>query len=169
MDKLDYELLFELKNGLPVSADPFRAIADRLQLSPFEIIQRILTLQKIGVIRRFGACIKPVDIGFFANALVAWRVDENRMREVGSYLSTLKEITHCYKRKPVIGKWEYNLYTVMHAQKRETIEQMVKDISDKIAVSDFQILYSIKNLKKTAIKNKVRYSSQNFELEVTGK
>ena len=169
MDKLDHELLFELKNGLPVSVDPFRAIADRLQMSPSEVIQRIVKLQKTGVIRRFGACIKPTDIGFFANALVAWRVDNNRIQEIGSHLSTLKEITHCYRRKPIIGKWEYNLYTVMHAQKRETIEQMVKDISNKISVSDFKILYSVKNLKKTNDRNRLQYPSQNFELEVTGK
>jgi hypothetical protein len=70
-----------------------------------------------------------------------------RVNEVGTYFSSFREITHCYERKPVQGHWEYNLYTVMHAQERQTIEQITGDLAKSIGISDYIILYSKRNLK----------------------
>lgn len=148
MDKVDCKILLETNKGLLLTPEPFNEIAAQLGITPREVIARLVKLRENGVIRRFGASIKPNDLGFSANALVAWKVSENRVQEVGSCLSKYQEVTHCYERKTVAGKWEYNLYTVMHARKRETIEQLVKNLSEATAVNDYLILYSTRDLKK---------------------
>lgn len=148
MDDLDNKLLFELKQGITLSVEPFSEIGDRLAITPQEVIARIVKLQQMGIIRRFGVCIRPNDVGLYANALIAWKVPDSRVPEIGQYLSIMEEISHCYKRKPVNGRWEYNLYTVMHAKERQTIENMVDKISKTIGVNDYKILYSIMDLKR---------------------
>ena len=127
--------------------EPFREIAMRLGLGPSEVVSRLARLQKNGVIRRFGAKIKPRDIGLCANAMVAWKVPVHRIEEVGSYLSKLSEVTHCYERETVLGKWEYNLYMVMHSQKRESIETAVRKLSHTLGIREYLILFSKANLK----------------------
>ncbi len=140
-----------MDKGILLTAEPFKKIANTVGITPQEVITRLTKLRENGVIRRFGASIKPNALGFSANALVAWNVPENRVQEVGTCLSKFKEITHCYERKPIAGKWEYNLYTVMHARERKAIEGMVTNFSEAISISDYIILYSAKNLKKTSV------------------
>jgi hypothetical protein len=76
----------------------------------------------------------------------------SRIAEVGQFLASFIEVTHCYERQTVPERWPYNLYTVMHAQERETIEQMTKLLSENIGVPDYIILYSKRDLKKAATK-----------------
>ena len=77
---------------------------------------------------------------------------ENRVQEVGAILVKIPEISHCYERKTVDGRWEYNLYTVMHARERESIVQrMVNEISEGIAINEYKILYSTRDLKRSIV------------------
>jgi DNA-binding Lrp family transcriptional regulator len=148
LDEINRKLLSEMVNGLPFVSEPFKDIANRLGITPEEIFSRLTKLRENGVIRRFGPSIKPNNVGLSANALVAWKVPEIRVQEIGAFLSKFKEVTHCYERETIPGKWEYNLYIVLHAQERETIEQLTKKFSDAIGVNDYLILYSTRELKK---------------------
>jgi len=149
LDNIDQLLLIELRQGIPLTPQPFNGIADKIGVSTGEVLSRLTKLKEVGVIRRFGASIKPNDVGFTANAVIAWNVPQERISEVGRYLASFREVTHCYERLPVAGRWEYNLYMVMHAQKRETIEQMTRLLSQTIGIQDYVILYSKRDLKKT--------------------
>ena len=66
-------------------------------------------------------------------------------------LSKYQEISHCYERKTVNGRWNYNLYTVIHGREREVVQRMVKEISDGIEVNEYKILYSTRDLKRTNV------------------
>jgi DNA-binding Lrp family transcriptional regulator len=147
LDEIDSKLLFEVNKQDTLVAEPFREIALRLKLDPSEVVSRLAGLKKDGIIRRFGAKIKPKAIGLSANAMVAWKVPAQRIQEVGSLLSKLSEITHCYERETVPGKWEYNLYIVMHSQKRESIETAVEKLSHALGIREYLILFSKANLK----------------------
>ncbi len=147
MDKIDETLLLELNQGIPLTPQPFTNIASKIGVSTDEVLTRLRRLKEAGVIRRFGAYIKPNDVGFTANAVIAWNLPQDRINEVGMYLSSFKELSHCFERAPVPERWTYSLYTVMHAQERETIEQMVKLLSETIGIQDYVILYSKRDLK----------------------
>ena len=160
MDEIDRKIMLETNKGLLLTLEPFKDIAAQLGITPQEVIARIVKLRESGVIRRFGASIKPNDVGFSANALVAWKVPENRIQEVGIFFSKCGEITHCYERKAIAGKWEFNLYTVIHAREREGIEQLVNNLSKTTAINDYLVLYSIRDLKKV----QARFNSSNLPL-----
>jgi DNA-binding Lrp family transcriptional regulator len=115
-------------------------------ITPQEVISRLQRLQETGVIRRFGVSLKPSGVGFSANALVAWKVPENRIQEAAAFFSKRQEVSHCYERETVEG-WEYNIYTVMHAHERSIVEELVKQFSDATELTDYLILYSTRNLK----------------------
>lgn len=154
MDEIDRKILEEIKNGIEISDEPFNEIASRLAIPHQEVIARLNVMRKEGVIRKFGVSLKPNNIGFSANALVAWKVPASRIQVVGGYLSKLPEISHCYERKPVEGRWEYNLYTVMHARERESIQCMVNQISHELEMNDFKILFSTRDLKRGIARDK---------------
>lgn len=147
MDKIDELLLLELNQGISLTAQPFSSIATKLGVSTEEVLIRLEKLKQTGVVRRFGATIKPNNIGFTANAVIVWCVPNERVKEIGAYFSSFAEITHCYERNSVQGRWEYNLYTVMHAQERQIIEQTIDRLAKTIGISDYVILYSKRDLK----------------------
>lgn len=151
MDDVDRKILAELEQGLVLTSDPFDAVACELGIAPNEVVDRLNELRRQGVIRRFGAVIKPNSIGFPANALVAWKVPQSQVKEIGDYLSKLKEVSHCYERAPVKGRWEYNLYTVMHGRERGEVERLVSQISDKTGVAKFEVLFSTRDLRKAKL------------------
>ena len=148
MDEIDRKLLVGMEKGIALTTEPFNEIALQLGITTKEVITRLTKLKDQSVIRRFGASIKPNNIGFSANALVAWKVPENRVQEIGDYLSKYQEISHCYERKTVDGRWDYNLYTVIHAREREVIQRMVEEVSEGIAINEYKILYSTRDLKR---------------------
>ena len=138
-----------MEKGITLAPKPFNEIASQLGIPPQEVVARLGKLKEKGVIRRFGASIKPNNVGFFANALVAWKVPQSGVQEIADYLSKYQEISHCYERKPVEGRWDYNVYTVIHGRERAVVQRMVKEISDELAVNEYKVLYSTRDLKRT--------------------
>ncbi len=149
MDETNQKILEHVEKGIALINEPFKEIAAQLGITQQEVIARLTKLRQEGAIRRFGASIKPNKIGFSANALVAWKVPQNRVQEVGFYLSRFPEISHCYERKVVPQRWEYNVYTVLHAREREGIESMVNRISVAASLEEYRILFSKRDLKRT--------------------
>jgi len=148
LDEIDRKILVGMEKGITLTSEPFNEIALQLGITPKEVLTRLCNLKEKGVIRRFGASIKPNNIGFSANALVAWKVPEKRVQEIGAFLSKYQEISHCYERKTVDGRWDYNLYTVMHGREREAVQRLVKEISDESGINEYKILYSTRDLKR---------------------
>jgi DNA-binding Lrp family transcriptional regulator len=151
LDETDHKILAFMEKGITLAPKPFNEIARQLGIPTQEVVARLGKLKEKGVIRRFGASIKPNNVGFFANALVAWRVPESRVLEIGEYLSKYQEISHCYERAPIKGRWNYNVYTVIHGRERAVVQRMVKEISDELAISEYKVLYSTRDLKRTNI------------------
>jgi DNA-binding Lrp family transcriptional regulator len=152
LDRIDEVLLSKLAQGLPLIARPFGDIAVEMGISSDEVLMRLRKLKQVGVVRRFGATIKPNDVGLMANAVVAWNVPADRVDEVGQFFASFREVTHCYERAAVQGRWEYSLYIVMHARERQVIEQMTKSLAKAIGIQDFVILYSKRDLKNRVVK-----------------
>lgn len=163
MDEIDLKLLAAMEKGIALSTEPFNEIAQQLGITQQEVITRLSKLKQEGVIRRFGASIKPNNVGFSANALVAWKTPEKRVAEVGDYLSKFPDISHCYQRKAVDGRWEYNLYTVIHAPEREGIQRMVNQISLETGINEYKILYSARDLKRANVAEIAAPTCENDE------
>jgi len=141
MDDLDSQLLFAIQDGIPLVRDPFTAIAAHLGITPDEVIERLKRLRAENVIRKFGLFVWKTRLGVAANAMVVWAVPSNRVQEVAEFFSRFREVTHCYERRST-PKWRYNVYTMIHGVKRESVNKFVKALSVKVGVEDYSILFS---------------------------
>ena len=103
-----------------------------------------------GVIRRLGATIRHQKSGFEANAMVAWRVDEERVDEVGKLMASFREVSHCYRRNPT-DEWPYNLYTMIHGNNEASCREIAHNLSEKASVNSYTLLFSRRELKKTSM------------------
>ncbi len=151
MDKIDRLLLKSTQDGIPIVPEPFLEISKEIGIPEDEVITRLGSLIKNGVIRRFGASIGHRSIGITANAMCTWNVPDKRVEEVGAIMAGFPEVTHCYER-PRFPGWKYNLFTMVHAYSREECEEIAKEISIATGIKDYSILFSEREFKKTGVR-----------------
>lgn len=149
MDNTDKEILKILQDSVPLVSRPFLEVAKKLEISEEEVIRRIKKMMSEGIVRRFSASMRHRKLGILANPLVVWKVPEERVEEVGKKLASLREVTHCYERATVPGKWEYNVYTMIHGYDKKSVEQIAKKLSNAVGIKNYELLYSSKEFKKT--------------------
>ncbi len=154
MDEIDRDILKEVQDGIPLVKRPYEEVASRLDLEEEEVLTRLEKLKDEGVYRRFGASLNHRKIGFKANAMVVWDIEEERVDEAGNIASAFEEVTHCYRRPKKEGKWDYSLYTMIHSDSKEKCEKIAEKIADSIGVEeeDYQAVYSTRELKKTGVR-----------------
>ncbi len=145
------EVLKIVQDNLPDTPMPFKKIGERVGLEEKEVIEFITNLKKQGYIRRFGATLKHQVAGYDWNVMVAWRIEpEEKVKEIEDYILSRPEITHCYIRK-THPLWPYNLYTMIHGRSEDECMEVIKKIGEEIGFSDYQLLFSDEELKKTSM------------------
>jgi len=152
MDCVDKELLKMMQEGIPLVSRPFAEVAKRLGISEEEVLSRIRKLMENGVIRRFGASIRPERVGLVTSAMIVWKVPPSKVVEVGNKMAQFKEVTHCYERQAIPGKWEFNLYCVIHGHSKKDCEEIAKHISNSIGIKEYMLLFSEREFKNTSVK-----------------
>ena len=150
IDEQDKRIIRLIQGDLPLAARPFAVLAEKIGITEDEFIARVLALKERGVIRRFGATLFHQEACFGANAMVAWLVPEGRIKEIGKMLSGFQEVTHCYHRRPM-KDWKYNLYTMIHGNTKEACEGIARRMSQSTGMSDYVLLFSEKEFKKTSM------------------
>ena len=150
IDELDRKIISHIQGDLPLDFQPFSILAERMGISEKRLIERVKYLKGKGIIRRFGATLRHQEAGFGANAMVAWVVPEDRIEEAGKTMAQFREVTHCYERRPQ-KDWKYNVYTMIHGDSREECHRIAQDLSRRTGISDYALLFSEKEFKKTSM------------------
>ena len=151
LSDLEKTIIRELTGDLPVISQPFNPIAGQLGISQRQLLRIVKRLKEEGYIRRFGATLRHRNSGFSANAMVVWRVPKEKIDEVGRNMASFREVTHCYHRRPQ-GNWKYNLFTMIHGAGEQACRRIAEKISQATDMTDFQLLFSHKELKKTTMR-----------------
>lgn len=150
IDDIDKKIIGLIQGDLPVEANPFEIMAEKIGIDENEFIKRVRSLKEKGIMRRFGATLRHQEVGFNSNAMVAWNVLEDEIEEVGKLMAGFREVSHCYQRKRQ-KDWQYNLYTMVHGDNREDCFRIAAEMSLKAKVSEYQLLFSEKEFKKTSM------------------
>ncbi|MBI5700489.1 Lrp/AsnC family transcriptional regulator [Candidatus Saganbacteria bacterium] len=140
-----------LQNDFPIISKPFKAMAKASGIPESELLANIKDLKNCGTIRKFGAILKHQKAGFSSNAMVVFDVPDEKVDELGKKLSSFKEVSHCYER-PRFPGFNYNLYAMTHGKSKGELMDSVKKISENIGIPGFNILWSIKEYKKSSPK-----------------
>jgi DNA-binding Lrp family transcriptional regulator len=143
-----------LVEGIPLSKRPFLEIAEKVGLKEEEVLETIKDLLRKKVIRRIGITLRHNLAGIEGNAMVAWKISEEKQNEIGKYLAKLPYVSHCYIRKSY-KDWDYNLYTMIHGKDRAEVENRIKEISDKFNITNYQVLFTKKEIVRKHAKYKL--------------
>jgi DNA-binding Lrp family transcriptional regulator len=150
LTELEKRIIASIQKDMPVIERPYLKIAQDLGISETELLKNLKALCERGVIRRFGATLRHQRTGFKANAMVAWKVDENRIEDVGQKMASFAQVSHCYRRNPTEA-WPYNLYTMVHAKDEQACREIARQMSHVTSVKDYSLLFSREELKKTSM------------------
>jgi len=150
LTELEKKVIASIQGDMPVTERPFLEIAGTLGVSEDTVLDVLKTLHDRGVIRRFGATIRHQKSGFDANAMCAWKVDEEQIDTVGEKMASFSEVSHCYRRNPT-KDWPYNLYTMIHAQDEASCWEIARRLSEETSIETYTLLFSRKELKKTSM------------------
>jgi DNA-binding Lrp family transcriptional regulator len=154
LDALDRRLIIATQAGLPRVPRPYDAIGGELGIGGDEVVARLRRMLETGVIRRIGAVPNHYAIGYTANGMSVWDVDDDRIDELGARVGALAFVTHCYRRPRRLPDWPYNLFAMVHSQTREEVAARVAEIAALLggACRAHDILYSTAILKKTGLR-----------------
>jgi DNA-binding Lrp family transcriptional regulator len=154
LDPVDRRILVATQGGLPLVPRPYHALADRLDIAPEEIMRRMRRLLERGVVRRIAAVPNHYALGYRANGMSVWDVDDTRVDELGPKVGALPFVSHCYRRPRVMPDWPYNLFAMVHATTRLEVAERVAAIAELLndAARSYDILFSAEILKKTGMR-----------------
>jgi len=151
MDNINLKVLRATEDGIPLINEPFVEVAKKIGISEDEVITRLKKLKNNGTVKRFGTSINHRKLGAVAKAVVVvWKIPQNLVKTVGSHMSTFNVVTHCYIRQTIPGKWEYNLFTVIHGHDLEAVKQLVKKLSETTGIKDYAVLFGTKEFKRAS-------------------
>jgi DNA-binding Lrp family transcriptional regulator len=154
LDAVDLRLVAVTQGGLPLVTHPYRAIADKLDLDEADVIARLKRLMEEGAIRRIGVVPNHYALGYVANGMSVWDVDDAAVAGIGPRIGALDFVTHCYERPRHLPLWPYNLFAMVHGRSRDEVRSMVEEIATLIgdACRGHDVLFSTRILKKTGLR-----------------
>ena len=150
IDDLDKEIIGLIQGDLPLDPRPFAMMAEEIGITEDEFVERVRSLKKSGIIRRFGATLRHQEAGYRSNAMVAWLIPDDRIEEVGRAMAGFREVTHCYQRRPQ-KDWKYNLYTMIHGDNKDECNLVAQRMSQQIGIDEYLLLFSEREFKKTSM------------------
>jgi DNA-binding Lrp family transcriptional regulator len=154
LDHVDRALVQATQGGLPLDHDPYGVIAEAVGIARNEAMARLRRMLARGVIRRIGAVPNHYALGYKANGMSVWDVDDNRINDLGRQVGALDFVSHCYRRPRRLPLWPYNLFAMVHGHDRGAVEAQAAEIKALLgnAVKAHEMLYSSRILKKTGLR-----------------
>ena len=147
---LDKQMIRALQEDLPPTLNPYQTLADQLGISEQALLDKMNQYLESGVMRRLGGVVRHHQLGYRHNVMVVWQVPAHQMATVGRHMAARAEISHCYERQ-AHPDWSYNLFTMIHGTSREACEMLVAHLAAETGISHYQMLTSLKELKKTSM------------------
>jgi DNA-binding Lrp family transcriptional regulator len=154
LDDFDQALITATQGGLPLLQRPYEAIGAMLGVSAEVVRERLAGMLAQGLIRRIGAVPNHYALGFTANGMTVWDVDDARVEELGARIGALSGVSHCYRRPRHLPLWPYNLFAMLHGRSRAEVQAQAEQLRALLgdACRAHDILYSTEILKKTGLR-----------------
>jgi len=151
---LDERIVRATQAGLPLVREPYAALAAALGVAEGEAIARLEAMLADRRMRRIGVVPNHYALGYTANGMSVWDVDDDQVDRLGREVGALPFVSHCYRRPRRLPAWRYNLFAMVHARSREEVEAKLGEIRALLgqALRAQDVLYSTRILKKTGLR-----------------
>lgn len=145
LDEFDKLILNEMQLGLPLCNNPFKIMADKLNMDESYLIDKLNNLKRNGIIRRFGGIFDSNKVGI-KSSLMAIKVDENiknnEFLNIIDILNSYPQITHNY-----IREHKYQIWFTLMAKDEKDFLRLVNEIKKRTACNELLRLEAIKKHK----------------------
>jgi DNA-binding Lrp family transcriptional regulator len=128
MDDLDRLILNEIQSDFPLTDRPYLTVGEKLGIGEDEVVRRVQSLKKSGIIRRIGANFDSRKIGF-TSTLCAARVPGEKLEEFVAKVNSYPGVTHNYLRQHAMNVW----FTLI-APSEERIGEVLAEIEEATGV-----------------------------------
>ena len=154
IDAIDRKIIVATQSGLPICQRPYHMVAKQVGIEAEEVMQRMHYMLAQGVIRRIGVVPNHYALGFRANAMSVWDVDDDQVTVLGCSIGELEFVSHCYRRPRHLPQWPYNLFAMIHGRSRAVVEDKAREIAAILgsASRSSDLLYSTRILKKAGLR-----------------
>ncbi len=154
LSDFDRRLIAATQSGLPLVPRPYEAVGAMLGISGEAVRERFAQMLRDGLVRRIGAVPNHYRLGYTANGMTVWDVDDARVDACGERVGALPGVSHCYRRPRELPRWPYNLYAMLHGRTREAVEAQRREIRRLLgdASRGDEVLYSTAILKKAGLR-----------------
>jgi len=161
-DSTDWQLIAAIQDGLPLVAHPYAAIAHRIGITETEVLVRLHKLIAAGIIKRFGVIVRHRQLGYDANAMVVWDIDDEHVDTIGHWLADQEGVNLCYQRPRRQPYWPYNLFCMIHGRNRTEVLGTVSRLAAQPELAGYQheVLFSRRCFKQCG----ARYSPPTGEV-----
>jgi DNA-binding Lrp family transcriptional regulator len=132
---------------MPVISEPYGPAAERLGVTPAEVLKRLESLRERGGLRRVAAILYHRRAGFSANGMGVWEVPEDQVFETGKRMAAFRGVSHCYQR-PTYADWPYSVFTMAHGRSKEECDAVLDAIAEATGIAGRATLYSSTEFKK---------------------
>ncbi|MHB1661396.1 MAG: siroheme decarboxylase subunit alpha [bacterium] len=142
----------ELQKDIEITPEPFKNLSANLGITQGKLLETIKNFITDKKMRRFACVLYHQKAGFSYNIMGIWKSKQEDADKNGKIMSSLKEVSHCYLRPVYPGKWEYNIFTMIHSKSKEDAHNVMNQISLLTGINDFDALESTKEFKKVRVK-----------------
>ena len=130
LDDIDKTILNRIQSDFPITSRPYLTVADELNLTESDVLERVAKLKKTGIIRRIGGNFVPGKLGF-VSTLCAASVPPDKIKHFAEVVNRYPGVTHNYQRDN-----QYNVWFTFIAPSMEEIDANLKEIAEETGVSD---------------------------------
>ncbi|MDO7895871.1 Lrp/AsnC family transcriptional regulator [Pseudomonas citrulli] len=114
-------LIDRFQHGLPLCAEPYRAMAEALDCSETQVLDCLRSLERDGTLSRIGPVFEHTRAG--ASTLAALAVPAERLHQVAARISQYPEVNHNYAREH-----RYNLWFVLTGPNRAHLDTILQEL-----------------------------------------
>jgi DNA-binding Lrp family transcriptional regulator len=151
LSDLEVAMISVAQEDLPDDPRPFAVMGARLGISEDRALELLESFRARKLMRRFAAVMNHRSAGFKANAMGVWAVPESELGEIGPRMASFAAVSHCYRR-PTYEDWPYTVFTMVHGHNARDCEATIEAIRDETGVSEYALLWSIKEYKKVRLR-----------------
>ncbi len=154
LSEFDRQLIAATQSGLPLVPRPYASVAAMLGSTGEAVRTRLGELLAVGVVRRIAAVPNHYRLGYAANGMSVWDVDDAEVDRLGELIGSQPAVSHCYRRPRKAGVWRYNLFAMLHGHTREEVLEQAEVLAELLGPAHraHDVLFSSAILKKTGLR-----------------
>jgi DNA-binding Lrp family transcriptional regulator len=149
-NSISERLVAAIQGGLPLVSRPYQKIAEQIDISEADCIQRLQNWLDNGTINRLGVVVRHRELGYRANAMVVWDISDEMVSRVGHCFAKYDFVNLCYQRPRHLPQWRYNLFCMIHGQDRAEVLQRVQQLAGQCleVKPQYEVLFSCRRFKQ---------------------